>query len=134
MAHLLDIVGDVHGELPALEALGRKLGYRVANGWGHPKGRTLVFLGDLVERGAHSLEVSRLVMSLVSRRRAFCIMGNHEYNLVAWYAGWMAPKESNRETVRQRHGSRSCTFSEAGRSPWSCPICGSSTPAGTGRA
>jgi hypothetical protein len=31
-----DIIGDVHGELPALTALGRELGYDVDGGWVHP--------------------------------------------------------------------------------------------------
>jgi hypothetical protein len=78
----LDIVGDVHGEYEALRALGRHLGYEVDDGWAHPDGRFLVFLGDLVDRGPHSLEVGELVMGLVQRERALCLMGNHEYNLV----------------------------------------------------
>ncbi len=51
--------------------------------WTHPDGRLPVFLGDLIDRGAHGLEVAELVMGLAERRRGFCIMGNHEYNLVA---------------------------------------------------
>ena len=31
--HKLDIVGDVHGQLEGLRALGRHLGYRVDDGW-----------------------------------------------------------------------------------------------------
>jgi hypothetical protein len=101
-APFLDIIGDVHGELPALEALGRELGYRVEDGWSHPDGRTLVFLGDLVDRGGYSLEVAELVKRLCDARRAFAVMGNHEYNLVAWYAqipGYERPKRSNRPTT-----------------------------------
>jgi hypothetical protein len=102
MAPPLDIIGDIHGELRALEALGRELGYRVGDSWTHPEGRTPVFLGDLVDRGAHSLEVAELVLRLCAARRAFCLMGNHEYNLVAWYAaipGYQKPKRSNRPTT-----------------------------------
>jgi hypothetical protein len=50
-----DIVGDVHGELPALTALGREVGYDVDRG---SRGRIPFFLGDLVDRGEHSLEVA----------------------------------------------------------------------------
>lgn len=103
----LDLIGDVHGELPALAALGRELGYRVDGAWTHPDGRLPLFLGDLVDRGAHSLEVAELVQTLVARRRAFCSMGNHEYNLVAWYAqvpGYERPKRSNRPTTEDVHG------------------------------
>jgi hypothetical protein len=110
-----DIIGDVHGELPALLALGRELGYHVDGDWSHPKGRTPVFLGDLVDRGAHSLEVAELVLRLVEARRGFCLMGNHEYNLVAWFAqvpGYEGPKTSNATTIaeitrdRERGGTR----------------------------
>jgi hypothetical protein len=100
----LDIVGDIHGELPALEKLGIALGYDVRKGWYHPHGRTLVFLGDLVDRGKHSLEVAELVKGLVSDRRAFCIMGNHEYNLVAKHLrvpGYEKPKKSNAPTIKE---------------------------------
>ena len=101
-AHAFDIIGDVHGELPALRQLGRDLGYDVDGGWTHPDNRLLVFLGDLVDRGAHSLEVGELVRDLVGQRRAVCIMGNHEYNLVAHHLGvdgYAKPKHSNRSTL-----------------------------------
>ncbi len=100
--HAFDIIGDVHGELPALQQLGRNLGYDVDAGWTHPDNRLLVFLGDLVDRGAHSLEVGELVRDLVAQRRAVCIMGNHEYNLVAYHLGvegYGKPKHSNRATI-----------------------------------
>ncbi len=104
MQHTFDIIGDVHGELPALQALGRQLGYRVDRDWTHPDGRFLIFLGDLVDRGAHSLEVAELVQGLVKERRAVCIMGNHEYNLVAYHLkvpGYEQPKRSNAPTIRE---------------------------------
>ncbi len=100
--HAFDIIGDIHGELPALQALGHQLGY--SSDWTHPDGRFLIFLGDLVDRGAHSLEVAELVHGLVKERRAVCIMGNHEYNLVAYHLkvpGYDKPKHSNAPTIRQ---------------------------------
>ena len=97
--HRIDVVGDVHGQLEALLALGRHLGYEVERGWRHPDGRALVFLGDLVDRGPASLRVVELVLSLVDEGRAVCLMGNHEYNLVGFALGVEKPKSSNRETV-----------------------------------
>lgn len=76
----LDLVGDVHGEIRPLRRLLDALGYR-ADG-SHPDGRTLVFVGDLVDRGPDSLEVLRLVRALVEAGRAQCVVGNHELNLV----------------------------------------------------
>ena len=60
----LDIVGDVHGELDALESLLRQLGY---DGQGyHPQNRKIVFVGDLVDRGMDCPGVIRLVRRLVN--------------------------------------------------------------------
>lgn len=76
----LDIVGDVHGELEALQELLRLLGY--APDGRHPDGRRLVFVGDLVDRGPDSVGVVRLVRGLVEAGRAQVVLGNHELNLL----------------------------------------------------
>jgi hypothetical protein len=76
---LLDLVGDVHGEIDALRLLMACLGYD--NGR-HPDGRKLVLLGDLVDRGPDSPAVVRLVARLVEDGRATCVLGNHELNLL----------------------------------------------------
>ena len=76
----LDIVGDVHGELDALRALLAHLGYDAAGR--HPSGRTLVFAGDLCDRGPDSPAVIALVQRLVESGRARVTLGNHEINLL----------------------------------------------------
>ena len=76
----LDIVGDVHGELDALETLLERLGYDA--GGVHPAGRTLVFVGDLCDRGPDSPGVVALVQRLVESGRAVAALGNHELNLL----------------------------------------------------
>ncbi len=96
---LLDIVGDIHGEITALENLLLELGY-TADGT-HAEGRRLVFLGDLVDRGPDSPAVLRKVRSLVEAGNAQCILGNHELNLLrddekdgnTW---WTAPEKQTR--------------------------------------
>jgi len=96
----LDIIGDVHGELGALNALGKELGYDAD--WRHPEGRLPVFLGDLIDRGADSFKVASLVRRLVSEKRGFCLLGNHEANLLAWHfrhPRYLEPKPSNRDTI-----------------------------------
>ena len=96
----LDIIGDVHGQLSALEALGRALGYDVDGGtWDHDAGRRLVFVGDLVDKGPRSLEVAQLVRAMAGSGRALCLLGNHEFNLVEWRHGRMRPKSTNRRTI-----------------------------------
>jgi len=76
----LDIVGDIHGEISALDRLLQRLGY--AGDGSHPDGRLLVFLGDLVDRGPDSPAVLQKVMALVQAGRARCVMGNHELNIL----------------------------------------------------
>ncbi len=76
----VDVVGDVHGEIDALRVLLAHLGYN-ANGE-HPRGRRLVFVGDLCDRGPDSVAVVELVRPLVERGLAQCIAGNHELNVL----------------------------------------------------
>ncbi len=76
----LDIVGDIHGEIDALNALLPHLGYDAKGN--HPDGRKLVFVGDLVDRGPDSPGVINKVQSLVQKKNAYCILGNHELNLL----------------------------------------------------
>lgn len=76
----IDIIGDVHGELDALNALLTHLGY---DRFGiHPQQRTLVFMGDLIDRGPNSPGVVEKVSSLYFAKRAQCILGNHELRLL----------------------------------------------------
>src|SRR5262245_57431388 len=76
----LDIVGDVHGEIDALRELLIRLGYR--DDGSHPDDRRLVFVGDVVDRGPDSPAVLELLMKLVEEEHAYCVLGNHDLNLV----------------------------------------------------
>ena len=50
-----DIIGDIHGHCDKLEALLRTMGYRETSGtWRHPE-RTVIFVGDFVDRGPAQL-------------------------------------------------------------------------------
>jgi hypothetical protein len=86
-----DIIGDIHGEYEALEALLKILGYS-ENGH-HPQGRKLVFCGDLVDRGPDSPAVMEKVIRLVEAGVAQCILGNHELNILRGVSkggnGWL---------------------------------------------
>src|SRR3954469_25814077 len=57
----LDIIGDVHGEIDALQTLLNHLGYSQEGE--HPEGRKLVYLGDLTDRGPDSPATIDLVAS-----------------------------------------------------------------------
>ena len=76
MQETYDIIGDVHGCFDALRRLCKRLGYD--KNFQHPTGRTMVFLGDLCDRGPDSLGVLTLVAGLVSRGRALLTLGNHD--------------------------------------------------------
>lgn len=76
----LDVIGDVHGERQALEALVRHLGYD--DDGGHPAGRKLVFVGDFCDRGPDSPGVLALVRRWVEAGNAYAVLGNHEINLL----------------------------------------------------
>jgi hypothetical protein len=79
-----DIIGDIHGHALVLEALLRKLGYREHDGaWRHPD-RTAIFVGDFIDRGPNQLETVHLVRSMVEAGAALAVMGNHEFNAIAW--------------------------------------------------
>lgn len=80
-----DIIGDLHGHADALTVLLRKMGYREDAGvWGHP-GRQAVFVGDFIDRGPRQLEAVRIVRSMVEAGTALAVMGNHEFNAIAWH-------------------------------------------------
>ncbi|MEL6546271.1 MAG: metallophosphoesterase, partial [Myxococcota bacterium] len=72
----------------------------------HQDGRILLFVGDLIDRGPDSLGVAQRVFQFHREQRALCLMGNHEYNLLAHLyglAGFESPKDSNRATVEDVH-------------------------------
>lgn len=80
-----DVIGDVHGCAAELEELLERLDYRVdATGvYAHPT-RQAIFAGDLVDRGPAQLEVLRIVKGMVDAGSAQVVMGNHEFNAVAY--------------------------------------------------
>jgi hypothetical protein len=75
----LDIIGDVHGELHALERLLHRLGVDVER---RTARRPVVFVGDLVDRGPDSVGVIELVSRLMDAGIAHAVLGNHELNLL----------------------------------------------------
>jgi len=82
-----DIIGDVHGCYEELSTLLGQLGYKIENGPDGPKatppdGRTVVFVGDLVDRGPRIPDVLRLVMRMVAEGTALCVPGNHDMKLM----------------------------------------------------
>ncbi len=88
-----DVVGDVHGCLDALQRLMAAMGYD--NDARHPQGRTLAFVGDLINRGPDSAGVLRLVSRLAREGRARMALGNHDDMLLRCLRG--APMDPARK-------------------------------------
>jgi len=78
-----DIIGDCHGCFKTVTTLLEKLGYQEGK---HSENRTLVFVGDLVDRGPQSLATVRLVKSLVDQGH-ICIQGNHDNKFMRYLKG-----------------------------------------------
>jgi len=95
-----DIIGDVHGCFDELVELMTRLGYTVeeqgeAFAVTAPQGRTLGFVGDLVDRGPGVVRVLRLVSQMVRNGQAFCVPGNHDIKLMRALRG---------KEVKRTHG------------------------------
>ncbi len=114
----LDIVGDIHGEFDALQALLVELGY--ADDGTHPEGRKLVFVGDLIDRGPDSPAVVEKVMQLVASGSAQCVLGNHELNILrddkksenAWFFTESGHDYSTMKPASDEQRSKFCQFFE----------------------
>ena len=83
---MYDLIGDVHGHADELVFLLEMLGYDRRRGgvYFHPE-RQAVFVGDLIDRGPKIRETLGIVRGMVEAGRALCIMGNHEFNALAYH-------------------------------------------------
>ncbi|MGV0741047.1 metallophosphoesterase [Mycolicibacterium sp. XJ870] len=85
-----DIIGDIHGCATQLEALLVELDYQKTDRVGiyrHPD-RQAIFVGDLIDRGDEQLRVLQIVKSMVDAGSAQIVMGNHEFNAIAYDTEW----------------------------------------------
>lgn len=67
-------IGDIQGCYDSLQKLLETIAF-------HPKRDRLIFVGDLINRGAKSLETLRFVRDL--GKRAVTVLGNHDLHLLA---------------------------------------------------
>ncbi|MBS9778453.1 MAG: serine/threonine protein phosphatase [Gammaproteobacteria bacterium] len=67
-------IGDVHGYLTALQMLIEHINPQADD--------TLIFLGDVIDRGEDSKGVIDLILALKNRCNVLCIQGNHEEMLL----------------------------------------------------
>jgi hypothetical protein len=80
-----DIIGDIHGCAHSLQLLLDRLEYSVRDGaYRHPE-RRVIFLGDFIDRGPLQRETIEIVRLMVDAGSALSVMGNHEFNAIAYY-------------------------------------------------
>jgi len=101
---MYDIIGDIHGQAGELEELLTKLGYGCIGGVYRHDTRQVIFLGDFIDRGPHQRRVLNLVRAMVADGTALAVMGNHEFNAIAFYTpdgsgGHLRPR--NEKNVHQ---------------------------------
>lgn len=82
---IIDIIGDIHGYADKLIGLLDQLGY-VHNGdyYVPPAGHRALFIGDLIDRGPQQLATLEAVFAMLDADVADAVMGNHEYNALAF--------------------------------------------------
>lgn len=82
---IIDIIGDIHGYADKLVGLLTQLGYR-HNGqhFVPPAGHRALFIGDLIDRGSQQLATLEIVFAMLDADVADAVMGNHEYNALAF--------------------------------------------------
>ena len=123
---MYDLIGDIHGHADALVRLLEKLGYAEFDGvYRHPK-RRVVFLGDYIDRGPEIARTLKIVRAMVEADTAIALMGNHEFNALAYFLKW-PDRESSSEPdawVRPHTSVKthqlSATMEQFGATPESC--------------
>jgi hypothetical protein len=81
---LYDIIGDIHGHAACLVEILTLLGYERSGGTFSHRERKVIFLGDFVDRGPQIREVLEIVRPMIDRGHALAVMGNHEFNSLAY--------------------------------------------------
>ncbi|MBE0441700.1 MAG: metallophosphoesterase [Psychrobacter sp.] len=82
---IIDVIGDIHGYADKLVGLLLQLGY-VHDGtcFMPPAGHRALFIGDLVDRGSQQVATLEIVFAMLDAGVADAVMGNHEYNALAF--------------------------------------------------
>lgn len=80
-----DLIGDIHGCSAPLIRLLKTLGYErdAAGIYRHPT-RQVIFLGDFIDRGPDQRRVIEIVRPMIDEGAALSVMGNHEFNAIAF--------------------------------------------------
>lgn len=99
---MYDIIGDIHGHADELVELLEQLGYREVGGRFRHRSRQVVFCGDFIDRGPQIRDTLRIVRSTVECDAALAVMGNHEFNAIAF----RMPRSDEPGEYYRRHSER----------------------------
>ena len=87
------IIGDIHGHGDKLEALLQRLGYARQNGIYQQPDAKVVFLGYFIDRGKQHRQLLDIVKPMVEAGHALAVMGNHEFNAIAYHTSHPETRE-----------------------------------------
>ncbi|KAI1378951.1 Metallo-dependent phosphatase [Hypoxylon crocopeplum] len=93
-SHRLIVIGDVHGQLEALNALLAKVGYSGA------RGDEVIFTGDMINKGPNSAGVVDRAMAIGARG----VRGNHEDRVLR---AWARAQKNKKKSKKTKHGRNS---------------------------
>jgi hypothetical protein len=103
-----DIIGDIHGHADELQALLTHLGYQQdGTCYRHPD-RQAIFVGDFIDMGPQQQAVLNIVMPMVTSGAAQAVMGNHEFNALAYHTRsphtgeWLRPRDYASNTAQHQ--------------------------------
>ncbi|MDA8912952.1 metallophosphoesterase [Pseudomonadales bacterium] len=85
---MYDLIGDIHGHADELVKLLTHLGYANGQTGYQHQSRKVIFLGDFIDRGedlAQHRALLGVVMAMVRNGHALAVMGNHEFNALAYH-------------------------------------------------
>lgn len=103
-----DLIGDIHGCDQTLQSLLQRLDYIKREGiYQHPN-RTVIFLGDFIDRGPHQREVLATVRPMIDSGKALAVMGNHEFNAIAYAAPDPEGEGYLRKHTQKNRGQHQC--------------------------
>ena len=91
---MYDLIGDIHGHADELIQLLHALGYRDVGGVYVHSERKVIFLGDFLDRGPQIRQVLDIVRPMVDVGHALAVMGNHEFNALAFHTEHLHRKEA----------------------------------------
>lgn len=85
MSRQFDTIGDIHGHAIELVSFLESLGYRRHGQDYRHSDRKVNFVGDFVDRGPAISDVIVISRATVEAGDGFTVIGNHEYNAVAFH-------------------------------------------------